>query len=293
MSDRPSSTDHAQPGSSADPTGPPPRPGEAAGNAPSPGLREQLTRTKDAVLGLVAAHVKLAQAELSEIADEVKRAAALVGIALAMLMLAGLMATLGTILWLDEWIFGSIGWGALHGSELFLALTIVPLLMAVELRWQGALGSLLLAGLVGIALAIVFGVDWRQLGDQHLSGLTPGIRPFVLAVPAGAVVLGLIGLIAGSVGGSGGRAAAGLVVGIVLGAILGAIATVGASVHVAIAIGIAVALAFWPVFAAVAVFRDGIDTQRLKDRFLPEETIRTTKETIEWVRAQTPLGPKS
>jgi hypothetical protein len=41
------------------------------------------------------------------------------------------------------------------------------------------------------------------------------------------------------------------------------------------------------------VFRNGFDTKQLRDRFVPDVTIETTKETIEWVRAQMPLGPKS
>jgi hypothetical protein len=41
------------------------------------------------------------------------------------------------------------------------------------------------------------------------------------------------------------------------------------------------------------VFRHGIDMGKLKDRFVPVQTIETTKETIEWVREQMPLGRKS
>ena len=47
------------------------------------------------------------------------------------------------------------------------------------------------------------------------------------------------------------------------------------------------------IVAAVFVFRHGIDTAKLKDRFVPDQTIATTKETIEWVREQMPLGRKS
>jgi hypothetical protein len=42
-----------------------------------------------------------------------------------------------------------------------------------------------------------------------------------------------------------------------------------------------------------AVARRGVDTDALKARFIPTATIETTKETIEWVREQTPLGRKS
>jgi hypothetical protein len=41
------------------------------------------------------------------------------------------------------------------------------------------------------------------------------------------------------------------------------------------------------------VAREGIDGDALKARFWPDETITTTKETIEWVRERTPLGPRS
>ena len=41
------------------------------------------------------------------------------------------------------------------------------------------------------------------------------------------------------------------------------------------------------------VFRNGIDKEKLRARFVPDQTIETTKETIEWVREQMPLGRKS
>jgi hypothetical protein len=52
-------------------------------------------------------------------------------------------------------------------------------------------------------------------------------------------------------------------------------------------------LVAWPIAAGFGVAREGIDTDALKARFYPTKTIETTKETIEWVRARTPLAPKS
>ena len=52
-------------------------------------------------------------------------------------------------------------------------------------------------------------------------------------------------------------------------------------------------LVAWPIVAGFGVAREGIDTEALKARFYPTRTIETTKETIEWVRARTPLGPRS
>ena len=60
--------------------------------------------------------------------------------------------------------------------------------------------------------------------------------------------------------------------------------------HVGIAIGICVVLIAWPALAATAL--RGYDWGALKARYWPGTTIETTKETIEWVRARTPLGRK-
>ena len=107
MADRPSSSD------------PSPSSGKDADSRP-PSLGAQFGRTRTALLGLVSAHFKLLSAELSEIFDRAKVALALVGIALMLVFLAGMLVCVGSILWLDEWVFGSIGWGVLDGAELLL-----------------------------------------------------------------------------------------------------------------------------------------------------------------------------
>ena len=44
--------------------------------------------------------------------------------------------------------------------------------------------------------------------------------------------------------------------------------------------------------AADAV-RTGIDTEELKNRFIPNQTIDTTKESIEWLKRRMPRGNES
>jgi hypothetical protein len=130
--------------------------------------------------------------------------------------------------------------------------------------------------------------DWAAISRDN-SGL-PG-QPW-LAILSGAVLLGLVGALLGS---SFGRSAgsAGAIAGIVLGGLLGWLASAGPSHRVAVAMGLAFALLIWPTTAAVLLFRHGVDISRLRQRFYPDQTIETTKETMEWVRAQMPLGPKS
>ena len=81
--------------------------------------------------------------------------------------------------------------------------------------------------------------------------------------------------------------------GLVLGALLGAFSSNTFGVGPGVATGIALGLASWLILMGIRFARTGVDTDALKDRFWPQATIDTTKETIEWVRERTPLGPRS
>jgi uncharacterized membrane protein YqjE len=253
-----------------------------------PGLVEQFGRTRSAFSGLVGAHVELARAEFSEIMDEVKRAALLGAVALGLLMMAGTFTITALILFVDEAIFGSIGWGVLHGSELLLGAIVLLILAIIDFGWVRAAGSLLVSIAVGLAVGLALATDWAAVSRSG-SGL-PG--PLLLALLAGMAIIGIVGLALGAPFGP--RAAVlGLMVGLVLGAFVGLLGSANPGLRVAVALGVAALLLCWPIVAAVLVFRNGIDTAKLKKRFVPSQTIDTTKETIEWVREQMPLGRKS
>ncbi len=175
---------------------------------------------------LVASHVELARTEVGEIMGEVKSVALLAGLAFGALFVLGFLLPIGLLLFLGDWLFGSIGWGVLHGTLLLLAVALNAVLVAL-------------------------GVPGSRLGLALLIAIVVGV--------AAALGLGALGL----------------------------------EQRVAAALGTVLALIVWPIFAGVTVARSGIDTDALKARFWPSGTIDTTKETIEWVRAQTPLGPKS
>ena len=298
MADRPSSSD------------PSPSTGKSADSRP-PGLGAQFGRTRSALLGLVAAHLKLLSVELSEIMDEIKRVIALGSIALAIFALAGVMALVGSVLWLDEWVFGSIGWGALHGTTLLIAIT-VTLLMLIIPHAAPRLGLAFLAALlVAVVVAVIL---WLQLssracgwvGDSFFSSLTSPFdghavsatdRPIAAGVIVLAAVFGVVGAIVGFLLESGAlnRAAAAVgiaIVGALLGALLGGLLGVPMSWGIAVAVALAVFLVLYAVLAAIFVLRNA-DFEELKNRLLPNQTIETTKETIEWVREQMPLGRKS
>jgi hypothetical protein len=258
-------------------------PGSAA-----PGLGEQFGRTRTAFVGLIGAHVDLAKAEFGEIMGRLKLAAALVGIAVALALFAGVLLSVGGVLFLGELLFGSIGWGLLDGTLLLIGVAVILVLGVIDLGPGRATAAFLVALGVGIVVFAVLVVDWDAITKGN-AGLP---APIVMSLVASAIVMGLLGLALGSAFGTG-PAAAGLFAGIVLGLLIGALDAVGPGPRVAAAIGVAALLLFWPICAAVMVFRNGVDTDRLRARFVPDQTIATTKETIEWVREQMPLGRKS
>jgi hypothetical protein len=269
------------------PTASDPSPAGDPGSA-APGLGEQFGRTRNAFFGLIGAHVDLAKAEFGEILGRVKLAAALIGGAVALVLFAGVLVSVGGIMFLGELIFGSIGWGVLDGTFLLIGVAAILVLGVIDLGPARAAVAFLVALGVGIVMFAVLVVDWDAITKSN-PGLPAGI---VMSLLAGAVVIGLLGLVLGS---SFGRTAAtaGLVAGVVFGLAIGGLGALGPGPRVAAALGVATLLLFWPICAAVMVFRNGFDTDRLRARFVPDQTIATTKETIEWVREQMPLGRKS
>jgi hypothetical protein len=262
--------------------------GNSASAGPAPGLGEQFGRTRSALIGLVRSHINLARAEFSEIADEVKRAAALGGIALMLFFMTGILIVVGMLLYLGELIFGSIGWGVLDGAELLIAAIVLLILAIVDLSPGRAVAAFIVALGVGLVVAGLLGVDWNGFAQRNPT-LPAAV---VMSIATGAVIVAALGVVLAASFGRG-PAIGALLAGAVVGALLGWLASFGPGLRVASALGLAALLLFWPIVAAVMVFRNGVDTAKLKDRFVPDQTIATTKETIEWVREQMPLGPKS
>jgi HAMP domain-containing protein len=192
-----------------------------------PGLRDQLGATVNAAKRLGHAHIDLARAEVGQIAGEVGRMVALIGVALGLLFATAILIAVGLPLFLAEWLLGSMGWGVLLGTFLLIDLAIVTVLVAI-----GASGGRLFLGLlIGVVVAAAIGIALASWTD----------------IPR----------------------------------------TIDA------ALGIWAGLIIWPIITGIGVARGGFDGEALKQRFVPDQTIELTKETIEWLRARTPLAPKS
>ena len=263
---------------------------------PPPGLRAQVGATKVAVMGFVRAHIELAKAELDDIKDEVARAAALGGIALAVVILASLLLAIGGILFTGEWIFGSIGWGVLLGVELLLAVAVTAVLVA--LRVPGLGKDVAGAFLLGLVVALVLGFSlpnqlFKAIGEALNLGVDPAVRPLLVGVILVALAGALVGLGMGiRAGGGVGGFIGGPAAGIVIGALFGAFLSITFGLRVGAALGFAVFFALWPALMGIRTQRQGIDVEQLKARFYPATTIDTTKESIEWAKARFPGGPR-
>lgn len=271
-----------------------------SGNAPAgepPGLRAQLGATVEAGKRLLRAHVDLARTEIGEIVDEVKRMVALGALAIAALVMVGLLLTLGLMLFLGEWLFGSLGWGVLLGTVLLIDLALMALLLALDVKGRRIGSSLLIAVSVGIVVGVVMGLDlthrgWTSLGDQVAAQFDANTRAVLLAAGSSAVVLGLLGFATGVRHGLG-HALGRLLIWAVIGVLVGLLTVVSIPPTVGAALGVLTALVVWPILAGRDLAGAGLDGEAIAKKFTPEATISLTKETIEWVRARTPLVPKS
>jgi hypothetical protein len=223
--------------------------------------------------------------------------AVLAGIITGVLLFLSILVPVGLILFLSEWLFGSLGWGVLLGIELGLAVILTCVAVGLDVP-RGRLGGAFLGGvLVGAVLAVLLALSlpndaWTRLGES-IAGIEAGVRPLAVGVAVLAAVGALLGLLWRAVSTRSSTGAfGGLILGAILGAIAGALSAIRFGVGPGAALGVAVGLGVWCALVGRALWRNGIDMDSLKARFYPGQTIETTKETIEWVRERTPLGPR-
>jgi hypothetical protein len=261
---------------------------------PPPGLRSSIRSTRDAAFRLGRAHIDLARAEFSAIADEIKKVALFAGIALAVVLFAVILAVIGTSLFLAEWLLGSLGWGVLHGVLLFVAIAIACVLGALGVSG----GRIARAFVVGLLIAIVVAVlmalalpnqAYASLGESALPGIEPGIRPLVV----GMIALGVIGLIVGVIAAVRGGGVGAVIGFLVLGVLIGAISAADLGPQVGVGIGIAVGYLVWIALMVIDVMSTGVDVEAMKARFTPSQTIETSKETLAWLQSKMPPGTGS
>jgi hypothetical protein len=247
-------------------------------------------------MALARAHLELLKAELGDIVGQLKVISALAGMILAVALFAAQLLAIGGTLFMGEWLFGSIGWGVLHGVLVSVALMVAAAMILVEAPGRVVTRPFMVALIVGIAVSAVLGANLirraaEQAGTQLRSGplpnLDPGWAPAVVGIVAAAVLMGLVGLIVlGRAGGLGGGFA-GLIVGGIFGAFIGwGWAGLTFSWHGAVAIGLAIGLLTWIVLMPVWLLRAHVDPTARFRRLWPKESYETAMETKEWLESE-------
>jgi hypothetical protein len=237
------------------------------------------------------AHLALLRAELAVVGREL---AIIVGLGVAALVLALLILVLlyvGTFLFLGEWLFGSMGWGILHGTLLTGAI-IAGIGLNLAGGCMGAYGRGFLIGLVvAVLVGLLFASNVLRSGAvagaeaiESSVPLHPNLLPTLVGLVVGAVVVGLIGLAAAW------RTPyrlqafiAGLVIGALFGAILGSAVFDNPG---AAAIAVTIGLLVWIIATFALAARRGFDTEARYARLVPRESIDAFERTRTFLTQQ-------
>ena len=112
-------------------------------------------------MALVVAHIDLAKAEAAAIAGQVGRVIALGALAFILVVFAIFLLVIGLSLGLGEWVFGSMGWGVVHGVLLFLSVAIAAVLFAIGIAGTRIVRWMATAIVIGMLVALAF-VEHRR-----------------------------------------------------------------------------------------------------------------------------------
>jgi hypothetical protein len=171
---------------------------------------------------------------------------------------------------------------------------IIGLVMLVRSLGQEQLGGRASVGArIGAGFPAAVYVGWLvAFGYAYSNGtVMPDWRIFVAAA-AGLVVAEIVFVVVG-MWRPGLELVKGLSIGAVLGVVLAFLTGFAFGGRAGAAVGVAVGLIVWPALMGADALARGLDTEALKKRFIPQRTMDTAKETIEWARARMPLSRKS
>jgi len=251
-------------------------------------LLDQFQKTRESFMGLFQAHMALLRAELNDIVGELKVLSAQAGAALGIALMTAIMLWVGGLLFLGEWLFGSIGWGFAHGLMLGIALIVALALAIVGARARYSVLSFLVALVITVAVALLCGanVAYTAAADVAPNLASPLGAPGVVALIGGIVVGALLfGVLLAFVGGVRG-AFGGLFLGAILGALAGwLIAGAPWTWPPAVGFAILVGLIAWPVLNVIFAF-PSLDPAERFARLYPRQSIDAAHETQAWLEEQ-------
>ena len=263
--------------------------GEAVG-----GVRAALRRMLDA-------HITLLRAELEITGKELGVILGLAFGAFVIAVLAGILLYVGSFLFLGELLFGSMGWGIIHGTLLaaaFIGFVVVNLAGGQVERygWGAAIGVAVGIILAAVLLSNVGNTGGGALSDWLSDTFVTEDLPFGeawLVTLSGLVLGGLIALVAAAIigwrSGLRGRELVGVaVVGFVLGGFIGAIwfSTRYQAPDGVLGLAVTVGLLTWIIAGAILAARAGFDPEARYANLIPRESIAAFEKTKDFMSEQ-------
>jgi hypothetical protein len=253
-------------------------------------------RTRESFRRLLEAHRDLLRAELAESG---RKLSIIVGLGAAAAFLAFLVAILlyvGSFLFLGEWLFGSMGWGIIHGTLLGVAIVAG---IAVDLAggsvrsyaWGLAWG--VVVGLV-VGLALSFNVtndaaEWGAGLVEDPLRLDEHWAPTLVGLVVGGVIAAAVALVLGwrarwSFGSPVVVAVIGLAVGGFVGAILAS--TRYDNPNGVAGLAVMVGLLTWIIVGLLLAYRHGFDPEARYAGLVPRESIAAFERSRGFMREQ-------
>lgn len=218
--------------------------------------------------------------------------AAVVGIA----VLVAILIVVGGFLFLGEWLFGSMGWGIIHGTLLGLAVVGA---VAVNLG-GGSVRSyawgLPIGVIVGVSLGAILLLNIGNAAAEAAAGavedqllLDRQWAPTLVGLVVGAVVLGVVALFLGyrskwRFGSPFLLAIGGALAGGFLGAILGS--TTYRSPAGVVGLAIAIGLITWMAVGGILAARQGFDAEARYAALVPRRSMAAAQETRDMLSRQ-------
>jgi MFS family permease len=250
---------------------------------------------------MLDAHITLLRAELEVTGREIGIIAGLALGAFVIVVLASILLYVGSFLFFGELLFGSMGWGIIHGT--LLAAAVVGF-VAINLAgghvdrygWGAIIGLVVTVVVAALLLSNVGNGGGETLRDWLNDNLVTEDLPFGdawLVTLSGLVLGGLVALVVALIAGwrsnlRGRELGAAGFAGFVIGAIIGAIwfSTRYAAPDGVLGLAITIGLLSWIVAGIVLAARAGFDPEARYANLIPRESLAAFETTKEFLSEQ-------
>jgi hypothetical protein len=285
--DESAASDDAPPGQDVPPPG---------GDQEDLGVGEAIGGVRGAFMRMLEAHIALLKAELSVAGKQLGIIIGLAAGALTLALLTLILLYVGTFLFMGDWLFGSMGWGIIHGTLLAGALIGI---IAVNLA-GGQIGAYLWGVVWGVLVAVLLSLLLisNLLREAAVAGaeavendipLHPHLLPTVVGFVVGAAILAVAALIAGwRSDWKYGSPLVMTMIGIGLGGFVGMLfaSTVYDNPNGVVGLGIMVGLIVWISVGAWLASRRGFDPEARYESLVPRESMASFETTRTFMEQQ-------